>query len=109
MDGLGFQIQKLKEERLKDQDELYRLRDMTTYRAKENQDLQQRMRAIDYELAKSQERSGDLGKVGDDKEFDLRRTSEALDAALQDAARLKDEQSRQLGEQSQLQRQQERQ
>lgn len=71
---------------------------MSTYRAKENQDLQQRLRAVDYELAKSQERSSDLGKMAEDKEYDLRRTSEALEAAQVEAARLKDEQSRQLGE-----------
>ncbi len=52
------------------------------------------MRAVDYDLAKASERAQDLAKIGDQKEFDLRRTAETLDGAQIELARLKDEQQR---------------
>ena len=45
-------------------------------------------------MAKSQERAADLSKLAEAKEFDLRRASDALDAAQAELARLKDESSR---------------
>jgi len=50
----------LKEEKAKDLDEIQRLRELSTYRERENSDSQQRVRAVDYDLAKATERNGDL-------------------------------------------------
>lgn len=56
------------------------------------------MRAVDYDLLKAQERSTELGKLAESKEFDLRRTAEALEAANAELARLKDESQRLQGD-----------
>ena len=37
------------------------------------------MRAIDYDLMKSQERSNDLQKISEQKDFELRRTQDKYD------------------------------
>lgn len=42
-------------------------------------------------MLKAQERATELGKLAESKEFDLRRTAEALDAANVELARLKDD------------------
>lgn len=52
------------------------------------------MRAVDYDLLKSQERSTELGKLAEAKDFELRRASDALDAAQGDLLRFKDEAQR---------------
>lgn len=98
IDNLQFEAAKLKEEKAKDQDEIERLKDLSNYRARENQDLGNRIRAVDYDLLKSQERANDLGKLSEQKEFELRRTSDALEAAQTEQARSKDENARQQAE-----------
>ncbi len=95
IDNLQFEAAKLKEERAKDQDEIERLKDLSNYRARENQDQANRIRAVDYDLLKGQERANDLSKLAEQKEFELRRTSEALDAASGEQARAKDDNARQ--------------
>lgn len=100
---------KLKEEKAKDQDELLRLRELNNYRERENSEQQQRVRAIDFDLAKSQEKAIEFSKIADVKEYELRRTAEALDAAQVELARLKDENQRCLSDNISLQRQVERQ
>ncbi len=64
---------------------------------------------MDYDLAKASERNADLAKMAEQKEFELRRTSENLDVAQNELARLKDEQQRLQGENVTLQRQLDRQ
>ena len=71
----------MKEEKAKDLDEIARLRELSNYRERENQDSQQRVRAVDYDLSKATERNVELGKVAESKEFDLRRTGEGLESA----------------------------
>lgn len=78
---MSYEVSKLKEEKLKDQDELQRLRELSSYRERENDSQSQRIRAVDYDLLKAQERAQELSKIAEQKEFDLRRTAEALDAA----------------------------
>jgi hypothetical protein len=94
IDNLQYEISKLKEEKAKDIDEIQRLRELSNYRERENQDSQQRVRAIDYDLAKATERSQELNKIAEQKEFDLRRNAESLDGASIELARLKDEHQR---------------
>ena len=84
----------MKEEKAKDLDEIQRLRELSTYRERENSDSQQRVRAVDYDLAKATERNGDLQKIAEQKDFDLRRTAEGLDSTQGELARLKDEHNR---------------
>jgi hypothetical protein len=103
-DNLSYEVQKLREEKAKDQDELIRLRELSAYRERENQDQQQRVRAVDYDLAKAQERSSELSKIADQKEYDLRRTADGLEGAQVELARLKDEQQRLQTENISLQR-----
>jgi hypothetical protein len=45
-------------------------------------------------LVKASERASELGKLAEQKEFDLRRSADALDAAQADLARHKDDSSR---------------
>lgn len=105
IDNLSYEVAKLKEEKAKDIDEIQRLRELNTYRERENQDSTQRVRAVDYDLAKASERNADLGKIQEQKEFDLRRTADTLDGAQVELARLKDEHQRLQGENVALQRQ----
>ena len=55
-------------------------------------------------MYKAQERSGELSKVADLREFDLRRTTEAYDGAHADLLRARDDQARLQDEQGQLSR-----
>lgn len=109
LDNLNYEIAKLKEEKLKDQDEIQRLRELQAYRERENDTANQRLRAVDYDLLKASERATELTKVSESKEFDLRRTAEALDAAQSELAMLKDQAGRIQGDNTQSQRQLDRQ
>ena len=94
IDNLTYELNKQKEERLKDLDEIARLKELQAYRERENLDQATKIRAVDYDLVKSQERAADLTKLAEQREFDLRRSADALDAAQAELARLKDESSR---------------
>jgi len=50
------------------------------------------VRAVDYDLLKAQERSSELSKIAESKEFELRRTADSLEGAQLELARLRDEQ-----------------
>ena len=92
IDNLSYEVSKLKEEKAKEQDEIARLRDLQQYRERENQDQASRVRAVDYDLLKAQERSSELSKIAESKEFELRRTADSLEGAQLELARLRDEQ-----------------
>ena len=53
IDNLAYEAEKLKEEKLKDQDEIARLRELSAYRERENSDQVQRVRAVDFDLIKA--------------------------------------------------------
>lgn len=89
---------------MKDLDEIQRLRELNAYRERENDGTGQKIRATDYELAKAHDRANDLSKISEQREFDLRRTSEALDAAQNELAMLKDQGARLQGDNSVSQR-----
>jgi chromosome segregation ATPase len=99
-----YESAKLKEEKGKDQDEIQRLRELNAYRERENEAASQKIRATDYELAKAQDRASDLAKIAEQRDFDLRRTSEALEGAQADLAILKDQGSRQTQDNTVAQR-----
>jgi len=93
-----FELGKLKEERARDQEEIDRLRDLNSFKERENSESDSRIKAADYDLYKAQERAADLAKLADAKEFELRRTTEAYECAHGDLIRSRDEQARQQDE-----------
>jgi hypothetical protein len=99
-----FEIAKAKEERAKDLDEIQRLRELNAYRERENEGQGQKIRATDYELSKNHERANDLSKISEQRDFDLRRTTEALEAAQAELALLKDQGARLSADNSNAQR-----
>ena len=94
----------MREEKAKDQEEINRLRDGVAMKERECQDNDARIKSVDYDLYKAQERANELAKLNDAKEFELRRTNEALDGATQELARTKDDHSRLMVEAQSLQR-----
>lgn len=95
---------KLKEERQRDQEEIERAKDLNAMKSRENTDQDGRIKATDYDLYKAQERATELSKQADAREFELRRTTEAYEAAAADLMRCRDEQARNTDEASQLTR-----
>lgn len=71
-------------------------------KSRDNSDNDQRIKSTDYNLYKAQERASELSKMADAREFELRRTTEALDACNADLLRSRDENARNVDEQSQL-------
>jgi chromosome segregation ATPase len=108
IDTLLFEVSKLKEEKGKDLDEIQRLRELNAYRERENDGQGQRIRATDYELAKTHDRANELSKIAEGREFDLRRTTEVLEAAQSELANLKDQSARQQQDNAAAQRNLER-
>ena len=94
----------MREEKAKDQDEINRMRDSVAINERECQDNDAKIKSVDYDLYKAQERANELAKMSDSKEFELRRTSEALDGANNELARSKDDHSRLMVEAQALQR-----
>jgi hypothetical protein len=103
-DNLAYELGKLREEKAKDQDEINRMRDAVAFKERECQDNDAKIKAVDYDLYKAQERANELSKLADAKEFELRRTCEALDSAAHELARSKDDHSRLTAEMNALQR-----
>ena len=87
---------------------MQRLRELNAYRERENDGQGQRIRSTDYELSKLHERANELSKIAEAREFDLRRTTEALEVAQADLAALKDQSARQQQDNSVGQRNLER-
>ena len=94
----------LRDEKAKDQGEINRLRDCVAVKERECQDNDAKIKAVDYDLYKAQERSNELSKLADSKEYELRRTTEALDSANSELNRTKDDHSRLMAEAQALQR-----
>ncbi len=101
-DNLAYELGKLREEKAKDQDEINRMRDAVAFKERECQDNDAKIKAVDYDLYKAQERANELSKLADAKEFELRRTCEALDSAAHELARSKDDHSRLTAEMNAL-------
>ena len=93
-DNLQYELSKLRDEKAKDQDEINRLRDAVAFKERECQDNDAKIKSVDYDLYKAQERANELSKLADAKEFELRRTNEGLDGATAELARTKDDHSR---------------
>jgi chromosome segregation ATPase len=97
-------LAKLKEERARDQDEISRAKDLNALKTRENTESDNRIKAVDYDLYKAQERAADLSRQADAREFELRRTTEAYEAASADLLRARDELARNNDESGQLSR-----
>ena len=94
IENASYELAKLKDERARDQDEISRAKDLNAIKCRENSDSDNRIKAQDYDLYKAQERAADLSRQADAREFELRRTSEAYEAASADLLRARDELSR---------------
>ena len=103
-DNASYEMAKLKEERQRDAEEIERAKDINAMKTRENTDQDGRIKATDYDLYKAQEHSTELAKQADAREFELRRTTEAYEAAAADLMRSRDEQARNSDEASQLTR-----
>jgi len=99
-----FELSKLKEEKLRDADEICRSKDLNALKTRENNDSDNRIKGVDYDLFKAQEKSAETSKQADAREFELRRTTEAYEAACADLMRARDELSRANDESAQLTR-----
>jgi chromosome segregation ATPase len=104
IDALSFELQKLKEERQRDQIEADRLRELAAIKERENADAEQRLKQTDYDLFKMQERAAELHKAAELREADLRRTSEGYETAHLDLLKCRDEQARLHDEQQNFSR-----
>lgn len=80
IDTLQFELQKQKEERVRDQQEYDRLREMAGRKDRENSDQDQRIKHADFDLFKLQEKLTEVTKIAELRDFDLKRTNEALSA-----------------------------
>lgn len=103
-DNASYELAKLKEERQRDQEEIASATDLNAMKTRENTDQDGRIKATDYDLYKAQERATETAKQADAREFELRRTTEAYEAAAADLMRSRDEQARNSDEASQLTR-----
>lgn len=81
LDGLCHELGVLRDEKARDADEINRLRDLNNFKEHENAEGAARIKSTDYALFQCQEKGADLGKQAEAREFDLRRTTEAYDAA----------------------------
>lgn len=104
LDAAVGELAQLKEERARDSDEINRLKDLNCMKTQENTDQDSRIKAVDYDLYKAQERAAELGKMADAREFEVRRTTENYEATSSDLMRNRDTQASSSDEASQLTR-----
>ena len=81
----------MKEERTRDGEEIGRLKELNNMKSQENNDQDGRIKSMDYELYKAQERAAELAKMADAREFELRRTTESYEATSSELMRQRDE------------------
>ena len=93
-ENAAYELAKLKEERARDHDEIVRAKDLNSIKTQENNDSDNRVKALDYDLYKAQERAAELSRQADTREFELRRTTEAYEAASADLLRARDDLAR---------------
>jgi len=65
---------------VRDQQDYDRLREMAGRKERENSDSDQRIKHADFDFFKLQEKLSEVSKIADLRDFDLKRTSEALSA-----------------------------
>ena len=94
IDGAVAELSKLKDERARDAEEISRLKEMNGIKTQENTEQDNRIKSMDYELYKAQERAAELSKMADAREFELRRTTESYEATAADLMRGRDEMAR---------------
>ena len=91
IDGAVAELSKLKDERARDAEEISRLKEMNGIKTQENTEQDNRIKSMDYELYKAQERAAELSKMADAREFELRRTTEGYEATAAELMRGRDE------------------
>jgi len=103
-EAAAYELNKLKEERARDQLEIDRLRDLTCYKERENGEADQRIKSGDFDLFKLQERGAELAKVADTRECDFRRTTDNFSGSSCELSRAREELAKLHEEQANLQR-----
>ena len=91
IDGAVGELTQLKDERTRDGEEIARMKDLNTMKTQENTEQDNRIKTMDYELYKAQERAAELAKMADAREFELRRTTENYEATSGELMRQRDE------------------
>ena len=91
IDGAVGELTQLKDERTRDGEEIARMKDLNAMKTQENTDQDNRIKTMDYELYKAQERAAELAKMADAREFELRRTTENYEATSGELMRQRDE------------------
>ena len=94
IDAASYELQKLKEERCRDQQEIDRLRDCNCHKERENAENAKRIASAEHDLHKLKEKACELTKVSEHKDFDLRKTTESYEATHCDLLKARDEQAR---------------
>lgn len=74
--------------------EMERLRELCAIKERENGDHDAQIKAADYDLFKLQEKAQELSRQADQRDHDLRHTSDAYEAAHLDLLKSRDEQQR---------------
>lgn len=93
-DNLQYELAKMREEKAKDSDEINRMRNGVAVNERQCQDNDAKLKSVDYDLYKAQERANELSKLADSKEFEMRKTTEILGQANDELARAKEDHSR---------------
>ena len=91
IDGAVGELTQLKDERTRDGEEIARMKDLNAIKTQENTEQDNRIKTMDYELYKAQERAAELAKMADAREFELRRTTENYEATSGELMRQRDE------------------
>ena len=94
IDGHQLEAARLRDEHKKDLLELDRLKEMNNIRAQENSDQYQKIKGLEYDIQKAQERHDGLARLCDAKDYEHMKASESLGEAQRELQRLKDEQAR---------------
>ena len=92
-DNLIYNLNVERDEKAKDQMECNRLRDGVAMKERDCQDNDGRIKAVDYDLYKAQERCGDLTKLADQRSIELKRMQEALACSSAENARARDDEA----------------
>jgi chromosome segregation ATPase len=99
---LEREIESLKAQRADNWREISRLKDGNDQRMKEQADGSERVKALDYDLSRSQARVEDLQKLIDGRNYELRNKEMLLEDAQREFHRVQDENNRLHGDNSLL-------
>ena len=89
VDELQYELDRLRSEEDADVDELNRIRVGISNKERESQDHEQKIKVLDYDLYRAQERLKEQENIKESKEFELKRADEALEKAKEELSKEK--------------------